>query len=161
MRWSGQASQHEFDHGKTNEGGNGRGVTLEVSCQAAVAADPGKRAFHHPPFGQDDEAFGDVAAFDDLDLPCSAFCSSGAHTRPLIATIGEDAFDEREQGPRLFGQHLRGAVAILNIGGVNRHAQQEAERIDEDVALAAFDFLARIEALGIEKSPPLGAPLVL
>ena len=44
---------------------------------------------------------------------------------------------------------------------MNRHAQQEAERIDEDVAFAAFDLLARIEALGIEKSPPLGAPLVL
>ncbi len=161
MGWSGQASQHELDHGKANEGGNSRSVTLEVSCQAAVTADPGKRAFHHPPFGQDGKAFCDVAALDDLDGPFSGFGSSSAYARPLIPAIGEDAFDERKQGPGSFGQHLRGAVAVLDVGRVNGHAQQEAERIDEDVALAALDLLARIEALGVEKSPPLGAPLAL
>ena len=124
-------------------------------------ADPGQRSLDHPPFVQDGEALGNVAALDDLDLPRAGFGCGGADARALIAAIGEDARDERKQGPRSFGQHLSGTVAVLGVGGMNRHAQQQAERIDEDVALAAFDLFARIEALGIEKSPPLDAPLAL
>ena len=44
---------------------------------------------------------------------------------------------------------------------MNRDAQQEAERVDQDVPLAAEDLLARIIALRIERSPPFGAPLAL
>ena len=40
-------------------------------------------------------------------------------------------------------------------------AQQQAECIDEDVALAPRDLLARIEALRVERSPPFCAPLAL
>jgi len=49
---------------------------------------------------------------------------------------------------------LAGTVAILHVGGVDDHAQQEAERIDEDVALASLDLLARIEALRIKRRAP-------
>ena len=37
---------------------------------------------------------------------------------------------------------------------MHRHAQQEAERIDQNVALATADLLARIEALRVERGPP-------
>jgi hypothetical protein len=37
---------------------------------------------------------------------------------------------------------------------MNNDAQQEAERIDEDVAFAALDLLACIEALRIEVFAP-------
>jgi hypothetical protein len=49
---------------------------------------------------------------------------------------------------------LAGTIAILHIGRVDNHAQQEAERIDEDVALASLDLLARIEALRIKRRAP-------
>jgi len=39
--------------------------------------------------------------------------------------------------------------------------QAKAERIDENVALATFDLLARIEALRVEPSPPFCAPFAL
>jgi hypothetical protein len=68
-------------------------------------------------------------------------------TWALIATIGENTLDERKQGARAGVEHKRGTVAILNIGRVNRNAQQKTERIDEDVPLAAGDLLARILAL--------------
>jgi hypothetical protein len=35
----------------------------------------------------------------------------------------------------------------LNVGRQNAYAEQETERIDEDVAFAACDLLARIKAL--------------
>ena len=72
----------------------------------------------------------------------------------MITTIGVDALDEGEQTPRSFVEHQGGAVAVLDIGGMNDDAQQEAERIDEDVALAALDLLACIEALRIEAFAP-------
>ena len=43
-------------------------------------------------------------------------------------------------------QDGRRAVAILNVGGVNDDADQQAQRVDDDVALAALDLLASVEA---------------
>ena len=58
-------------------------------------------------------------------------------------------------------QHVARAVAILNVGGVDDDAQQKAERVDEDMALAAGDFLARIIALRVERGAPFCAALAL
>ena len=94
-----------------------------------------------------------VRAFDDLDLPRSGRCHLPGHLRPLIACVGEDAFDERK--PSTHGaQQIVDAVAILNVGRQNAHAEQEAERIDEDVALAARNLLACIIALRVERGAP-------
>jgi hypothetical protein len=43
-------------------------------------------------------------------------------------------------------EHQTRAVAILDIGGVDGDAQQEAERVDQDAPLAALDLLARVVA---------------
>jgi hypothetical protein len=79
----------------------------------------------------------------------------------LVSGISEDAQDEREQRSGSFGQYKCGAVAILDVGRVNSNAQQEAERIDQDVALAPGDLLGRVKPLRIEQSPPFGAALAL
>jgi hypothetical protein len=54
---------------------------------------------------------------------------------------------------------LGGHIAILYVGGVNDHAQQQAERIDQDLALASCDFLARIVALRVERRAALALRL--
>ena len=54
-----------------------------------------------------------------------------------------------------------GAVAVLNICGMDAHAEQEAECIDEDVALAARNFLACIKALRVKCRAPFCAALLL
>jgi hypothetical protein len=46
------------------------------------------------------------------------------------------------------------AVAVLNIGGQNAHAEQKAERVDEDVTLTPGDFLACVIALRVERGAP-------
>ena len=102
-----------------------------------------------------------LVALDDFDDPVAAAGGSLSGTRPLVCGIGEDAQDERKQCPRARIENERRAVAILNIGGMNGNAQQETKRIDEDVSLAPRDFLARIVALCIDKSPPFSAPLAL
>jgi hypothetical protein len=152
MIWSGQATQHDADHGEAEEGGDGFGVALEVAGQSAVAADPGKGALDDPAFGQDDKAMG-VAALDDLQGPGAGLGDDLRHLRPLITGVGEDAFDEREGSPR-GAQQLGRTVAILQVGRVDDHTQEEAQRIDQDVALATGDFLARIKALRVERGAP-------
>ena len=55
MSCPGQASEHDADHGQSDEGSDGAGVALEIARQAAIAADPGQGSFDDPALGQDDE----------------------------------------------------------------------------------------------------------
>ena len=102
-----------------------------------------------------------LVALDDLDGPAAAGGCGKCGARPLVTGIGEDAQNERPQSACLLVQHEARTVAVLNVGGVNGHAQQETERIDENVSLAARDLLGRVIALRIERIPPFGAPLAL
>ena len=144
-----------------DEGGDGSGVALEIACQSPETAEPGKGAFDDPALGQDFESDGGRRAFDDLDCPVTGLGRSLRGFRPSIAAITVDALNEREQTTRAAVKYQRHSVAILNIGGMDRYAQQKAERIDEDMALATRDLLARIEALWVEQGPPFCAPLAL
>jgi len=94
-----------------------------------------------------------IAAFDDLEGPRTGPSDDFRHPWPLIAGVGEDAFDEGKGSPHR-AQQVDRTVAVLHVGGVDRDAQQEAQRIDQNVALAAGDFLARIKALRIEHRAP-------
>ena len=102
----------------------------------------------------------EIGSLDDLQLPGPGASDSRRHLWPLVAAVGEDALDEREPTAGLT-QQLDSAVAILHVGGMDDDVQEQAERIDEDVPLAARDLLACIEALRIERSPPFCAALAL
>lgn len=135
-------------------------MTLEVFGEAAAPADPGEGALDDPALGKNDEAM-QLVALDDLDLPGPGLCDRGRRLRSAIAGIGKDAFDEREQTARTSIEDQSRAIAILHIGGMDDDVQQEAERIDEDVAFATLDLLARVIARRIERRPPFCAPLAL
>ena len=94
-----------------------------------------------------------IAAFDDLQGPAAGVGDHLRHLRPLIAGIGEDALDEWKPAPRR-AQQFESAIAILHVGRVDDDVQQKAERVDEDMALAARNLLARIKALRIKRKAP-------
>ena len=102
-----------------------------------------------------------LGALDDLQDPAARArnCHRGAGS--LIAGIGKDLQDERPHRARSLVEHERGAVAILNVGGMNDNAQQEAERINEDLQFPPRDLLARIVALRVKRRPPFCAALAL
>jgi hypothetical protein len=153
MTWPCQASEHNADHSEPDEGGDGARVSLEIACQAAIAADPCQGSFDDPALGQDDE-FVQFVALDDLDHPLAGAGSGSRDAWSLVAGIGEDALDEGEQAARAPIENQPRPVAVLNIGGMDDDVQQKAERIDKDVALAPGDLLARIEALRVERGAP-------
>ena len=109
---------------------------------------------HDPPFGQDFETDRSIEPLDDIDDPGAGLRRGGGGFRALVAAIGEDPLDERKQAARALIEHQRNAVAVLNIGRVDSDVQQQAERVDQDVALATRDLLASIIALRVERRPP-------
>jgi hypothetical protein len=100
-------------------------------------------------------------ALDDLDRPGAGLCQRCRQLRSLIVGIGEDAFDEGKAAARATVEDQQRAIAILQIGRVDDDVQQEAERVDEDVPLAARDLLARVIPRRIDRRPPFCAPLAL
>ena len=139
-------------------------MSLVVARETPVAADPGECAFHDPALGQYDKT-ANIAALHDLEFPGTRACHERAHLGSGVAAIGDDAFDERKAPPRLPKQRF-GAVAVLDIGGMDIDGmdidvQQQALRVDEDVALAAEDLLPGIEAGRTKRAPPFTAPLAL
>jgi hypothetical protein len=150
--WLGQAFEHKADHREADEGGDCRSVSFEIAGQTAIAADPGECSFNDPSFWQHHETM-QIGTFDDLDFPAPGCSHDVRHFWPLISCIGEYALDEWKPATR-FVQQGASAVPILNIGGQNAHAEEKAERVDKDMALAARDFLARVKALRIERGAP-------
>ena len=136
------------------------GSVFIVLREATASADPREGAFNDPTLGQDLEAHRLIGSLDDLDLPRTQ-CSDGSSCgRSLIAAIGEDTFDEREQAAHGL-KHQQAAVAILDAGRMNHNFQQEAERVDQDMSLLAFDLLSRVVTRRCDRRPPFSAPLTL
>ena len=148
-----QATEHDSDHGQPDEGGDGAGVSLEIARQAAIAADPGQGSFDDPALGQDDE-FVQLVALDDLEHPTASPGCGLRRARSLIAGIGEDALDEGKKAAGASIDNQSRPVAVLNVGGMDDDVQQEAERIDQDMALAPGDLLARIKPLRVKRAAP-------
>ena len=134
-------------------------MSFVISRQAPVAADPGQGTFHDPALGQHDEA-SNIAALHDLDRPITGAGDESTHLRPGVAAVGNDTLDERKTPPSLPQQRF-GAVLVLDVGGMDIDVQQQALRIDEDVALATEDFFPGIVAGWVERAPPFTAPLAL
>src|SRR2546430_7286016 len=54
-----------------------------------------------------------------------------------VAQFGEHSSDEPQQ--------RHGAMIVLNVGGLNKHGEQRAFGIGDDVTLAAFDLLGHVK----------------
>ena len=58
-------------------------------------------------------------------------------------------------------EHQSRTVSILHVGGMDDDIQEQAERVDKNMPLAARNLVARIEALRVEPSAPFCAALAL
>src|SRR5260370_25007879 len=99
MGWPGQASEHETDHGEAHECGDGSGIAFEITCQAAIVADPGQGSFDDPAFWKDDEVTR-VGPLDDLEHPAACIRDRPCGLRSLLARICEDALAEGTRAAR-------------------------------------------------------------
>jgi len=74
---------------------------------------------------------------------------------PRVAPVGPDQAQLRVQGARLAHYQLR-PIPILNVGRMHDHAQQQADRINQQVPLDPLDLLARVETLAATGPCALG-----
>jgi hypothetical protein len=77
------------------------------------------------------------------------FTFGPAYEFPSVASIREDMLNEREPRAGAF-QDTFGAVAVLNVGGMDLDRKQATVRVGQDVALAPGDLLPGVIAF---KSP--------
>lgn len=131
-------------HSQVNHGFAAFREGLVILAQAAIAAEPGEGSFDNPALGQDHEAGHIVAAFDDLQDPVAQL------PRPLdqlsgVAAVGPDQLEPRELADQ-FDQHEFGPVAVLDVGRMYHHGQDQAQGVYDDVPLASLDLLAGVVA---------------
>jgi hypothetical protein len=154
-----EPAEHEADHRKIDEGRGNAYQALEVLGEASAAAEPCEGAFDDPALGQDLERRV-VGAANDLEAPRPVGYDGLFGVFAAIGGIGDDADQTRAfPGHRL--EQVRRAVAVLDTSAVDRAVDDQALRVDEDVALLAPDPLRRVIARRIDARPPFSAPLTL
>ena len=153
-----EPTPHQPTHRQVDHGFTARREVLIVFAQAAIPANPGNRAFHHPPARQHREGRHgrrlDIAgipalapwAFHDLESPAAFFLYPRAQALAPIGHVGPDVLQPIE-GRVCGGQQPGGHVGIPQIGGMDKDTQQETRRLNEEMALAAVEFFGTVIAV--------------
>jgi hypothetical protein len=144
------------DHGHVEHGFACLGQQLIILRSAAIAAKPAEGALHHPPFWQQEEALGPLGSFDNGQTDCSPG-SQGPQPGDELTGIGLIRPDQPEAGKpgAADRQERHRAVAVLHTGGRHRHRQEQAERLDQDVAFTTVNVVVLVVAM----APPLSVVL--
>ena len=142
--------KHDIDHRNENHSFTALRQGLIVLGQAAVLTQPCKRSFNDPPFRQHNKAM-QCGTLDNFNE------ASGPTPRPIneaagIAAVGKDQLQTSKTRPQSAEQELA-AISVLNVGRMNDQGHDQADRIDDQMALAAKDFLAGI----VPAVPPFSA----
>ena len=120
-----------------------------------MMTDPREGALDDPALGQNDKSMA-IAPAHDLRVPRPCPLNNGLHFRALISGVADQPCEEGEHSTRLSQQGL-GAVPILNVGSVHDDAEQETERVGQNVTLSANHLLVCVVAGWIERRAPFCA----
>jgi group II intron reverse transcriptase/maturase len=120
-------------------------ATFIVLTVPTVPPMPGVRPFHHPTFGEGSKACGTLRTRLDLEVPRWAMIGQPrVEGVIMILLIRKD----RDQTRKIGGQHVpeprRGDHPIIQRGAGHHHCQQQAEGVDQQMALAPFDFFPAV-----------------
>lgn len=141
---------HQIDHSNDYHGFTAMGQCFVVLRQSAVLTQPSESPLDDPSFRQHDKLVqcGTLDDFDETSGPAACPVNKPAS----IATVGEDQLQASKARPQLAEQQLA-AVSILNVGRMDDQRHDQADGIDDQMTLAAKDFLARI----VPAIPPFSA----
>ncbi len=157
---AGDPSEHEPDAGEADESDGGSVEIFVVLGQASAAVDPGDGAFHDPASWDHLKTRGLGGTLDHLDPP-GGIGHGPVQLLAAVGAVGEDRLEERKEltGPAI--QDQQGAVAVLYVGRVDDDGKDQAEGVDQEMALLALDLLARVIARRVDARPPFSAPFTL
>ena len=107
------------------------------------------------------EALGRVGARHDLHRQTRHYtCDGVGEDRPLVTGVSEQLGQEREPSQQA-AQQQTAAIAVLDVSRMHDRMQNQAQRIDQDMPLLAFDLLARVIARPIDRRAPFSVLLTL
>ena len=86
-----------------------------------------------------------IGSLDDFERPLADLGQRRPQFISGIATTGEDMAQPWEAVADA-GKHIEGAIAVLDVGGMDHGTDQKSLRIGDDMALAALGLLDRIIA---------------
>jgi hypothetical protein len=99
-----------------------------------------------------------VGSLDDFDPPLTPIGEQRVQALALIGAVRPDQAEPREQSAQTC-ENQKGAIAILDIRGMNNRVQRETLGVDDDVTFASLDILARVLPHRIDRGPPFSADL--
>lgn len=138
----GQALGHQRYHSQIHHGFRRRGQPFIVFAQPTSAVQPAQGAFHNPTVMHHFKALGGVTPFDDLQHPSTQVF------HPIDQFAGIPAirpdFLQARQAVSHLGQYYARAIAVLLSRGQDHDDQDQAQGIDQQMSLHAFDLLSRI-----------------
>ena len=140
-----QPAGHDMYHRETNPGLAALRRFLVISTQAAELHEPTEGTLDDPAARQHGKSGMRIRALDDFQHPAPKGGSPGYELAGIPA-IRPDEAPPRKGIFELLQDQL-GPVAILNASAVPDHDQQQPQRIYDQMALAAFDLFAGIEAI--------------
>ena len=141
---------HQIDHGNDDHCFTALGECLVVFRQSAVLTQPGERSLDNPSLWQHHKAvrFGTFDNFNEPSRPAARPVNKPAG----IAAVSEDQLQTAEACAKSL-QDQSSAVAILNVGWMDNQCHDQTHGVDDQMTLAAKDFLARI----VPTIPPFSA----
>ena len=111
--------------------------------------------------GHDHEAFRLVRALDDLHIHPAQYPLQRRLKRwPLVAAIGVELAQARKHAEQR-RHHQHAAVAVLDARRMDHRVQDQAQCVDQQMALLSLDLLAGIVAVRINRGPPFSVLLTL
>lgn len=156
--WLGQSLEHEIDHCELCEAFGGNSERLVMRHETAVAAQPRQGALDDPSSPYHLEAVL-VGALDDLQRHW-LIGEIGGKSVTGITAVGEDVSNEGEQAARSANEG-GGAVAVLHTSRDYLNGEQQADGVDQQIALDALYLLASIVADRIGRAPPFSVAFTL
>ena len=135
--------KHEVDHRDEDHRLTAIGQRFVVFAQSPVLPEPSERSLDDPALRQDLERIL-CRTLDDLDRSTDGTSLGPVDKFAAVSAVGPDELHTIEATDDL-RQDIDGAIPVLDVGGVNDQRKDEAKGVNEDMSLAPFDFLPRIE----------------
>src|SRR5712691_8394381 len=147
--WS-KSVQHKMNITHLYHSSTGFYASLIILAVSTVPTMPGVRPLNHPAFLQWREAFRALRTRLHFDAPISTMlCHPCFEVMIVILLISKDRGETRKVVRIDLSEQLRCRNAIIQPCTGNRYGKQQAQRIDQQMPLAPFAFLAAvIPALG-------------
>ena len=142
--------KHQVDHRNQDHGLTALCQGFIIFGQSAVLPQPGEGSLYDPALGQHHEMMDRGTLHDFHEAPKPTACP--VHELSRIAAVGKDQFQSSQPGPQLSDEQAT-AIAILNVRRVNHERYDQTQRVDDDMTLAAKDFLPRV----VPAIPPFSA----